>query len=551
MWYLVLLGGNKVMSRRFVFFAVFMALFVLVHLCAQENEVTLPEEVTLAVDRVVELVIDTVPHSENVPALVAVRSIELENRIPPFGELFSLTVSTRIALASEPGLAVRSHLPVDSYLNEFSSQGAGSAPEEEFSAKADFVLIGESFETSGNLHLLFQIIDVEDETIVGGFEDVLMIDQWLYDLLGNAEYDDGTVYVEPDRFEPDSMDSPLIISPEDTIGDRTIGPPGDEDWYAIEFSDFDGKMMVDVYTSGDTDTYIEAYGPGDPYVLIEENDDSIDSNARVSVLAESGQTIWILVRGYDESVGGYYSLHSESSMFDGDPYEPDNSMDEANRLSIGGGPISSYILPSTDEDWYLIDISEMPDENTILSVGTTGSLDTFLDLYDEDGIELLSNDDGGDEENARIDMFLESTGRYYIKVTHYDGSDQGEYQISADFLSAMPDRYEPDDSRSEAVRIDLGERQDKNFTPSDDLDWVTFDLAETSTVMIGTSGDADTYLKLFDRAGNMIAEDDDSGDDYNGLIERMLQRGQYYVRVNQVEIDSAFGAEYQLLIDKQ
>jgi hypothetical protein len=238
-------------------------------------------------------------------------------------------------------------------------------------------------------------------------------------------------------------------------------------------------------------------------------------------------------------------------MFDGDPYEPDNSPEDANRLTLGGDPISSYILPPTDEDWYLIDIVEVPAENTILSIETSGDLDTFLDLYDEDGIELLSNDDGGEEENARIDMFLEAPGRFFVKVTHYDRSDQGEYFIFADFASATPDQYEPDDSRGEAKRISFGEPQKKNFTPSDDQDWVTFELFETSTVVIRTYGDADTFVKLFDRVGNMVAEDDDSGGDYNAYIERMLQRGQYYVRVHQVEIDSAFGAEYQLEIETQ
>ena len=54
---------------------------------------------------------------------------------------------------------------------------------------------------------------------------------------------------------------------------------------------------------------------------------------------------------------------------------------------------------------------------------------------------------------------------------------------------------------------------------------MTFNLSETSTVEIVTFGDVDTYVKLFDRLGNMIAEDDDSGGDYNAYIERLLQRG--------------------------
>ena len=540
------------MRSKIGYFTVLAALTVTAALYAEDYGVTIPEEVSVAIDSVVELVIATVPHSEEKPVLVAVRSIVLEERVPPFGELFSLTVSTRISLAGRPGLEVRSHLPANSYLNEFTRLDATSVSGEDFAAKADYVLIGESFESAGMVHLLFQIIDVKKETIVSGPEHSLLLSQGLFDLLRTAGYDDDeTVYVEIDRYEPDSVDSPLMVSPGDVVSARTIAPPGDTDWYVLRPEGFEGKMIVDVYTSGETDTYIEVYGPDDPAILLDENDDGVDANARVRLLMESGQTVWVSVRGYDESIKGYYSLHVESSIFDGDPNEPDNTMEEASRLVLGAEPVSGYILPATDEDWYFIDITEVHGENIILSVETFGSLDTFLDLYDENGIPLLSNDDGGRGENARIDMFLENPGRFYVRVIHYDRSDQGEYGIAANLTTAMPDQYEPDDSRGEAKPIEFGVAQERNFTPADDQDWATFELSETSTVIISTSGDADTYLKLFDRAGNLIAEDDDSGNNYNASIERMLQRGKYYVRVNQVEIDAFFGAEYRLVIEKR
>ena len=539
------------MGKKAGFSAVFAILIAISPVFADDYEMALPDEVSFAIDRVAEMVIETIPHSDFEPALIAVRSIEFEDGIPPFGELFALTVSTRIALAGEPGLNVRSHLPVDSYLTEFTNRDAGSFMEEEFSAKADYVLIGEAFETSGTLHLLFQIIAVESETIVNGIEEALLLNQWIFDLLSTSDYDDGTVYVEPDRFEPDSPDDPLIVTAGEIVSERSIGPSGDEDWYVVQTDFSSGKSILKLFTSGDIDTYMEVYGPDDPMAFLQENDDSIDSNAEVSVLVEGGQSFWVMVRGYDESVGGSYGFHSDITPFEGDPNEPDNTIDEANQLMVGYEPVGSFILPSDDEDWYFIDIVEVPGGNTILSIETLGMLDTFLDLYDSNGIAMLSNDDGGEGDNARIDMFLESPGRFFIKVTHYDGSDQGEYQIYADFVNATPDQYEPDDSRGEASSISFGEPQTKNFTPSDDLDWVTFELFETRTVIISTSGDVDTYLKLFDRVGNMIAEDDDGGGDYNAYIERMLQRGKYYVRVHQVEGDSVFGAEYGLEIETQ
>jgi hypothetical protein len=521
---------------------------------ADGHDLTLPADVSHLADEIVSMVIDSVPRSVRNPALVAVRSVELNGSIPPFGELLAMTVSTRIAVADEAGLRVRTHYPVDSYLSEFSSTGPNAPTEGDFSVTPDYVVIGESFEAEGQLHLLFQLIEVGSETILTGLEDTLALDPWLLDLLRVSGYSEGGGFTESDRFEPDSVDDPLYVIPDETVGERTIGPAGDTDWFVVSAEDIEGRSILTVFTSGETDTYIEAYGPDDPDIYIAENDDGENANASLSVLIEGGQRIWVLVRGYDETVEGTYSFHSELAAFEDDPSEPDNSLEEANQLMVGYGvddfePLTRTLMPSGDEDWYFVDVSDTPDRNTILSVETRGGLDTFLDLYDSTGLPMLENDDGGEGDNGRIDLFIEKAGRYYVKVRHYDGSDQGEYQVFAQFVQATPDQWEPDDSRGEARETEPnGTPQTKNFTPADDQDWVTFTLGETSTVEIKTTGDVDTYIRLFDRLGNAIAEDDDGGDDYNALIERLLQTGQYFIRIHQVEGDAVFGAEYTLQI---
>ena len=521
---------------------------------ADGPDLTLPAPVSILADKIVSLVVDSIPRSVRNPALVAIRSVELGGSIPPFGELLAMTVSTRIAVADEPGLRVRAHYPADSYLTEYVSTGSDTPIESDFTVTPDYVVIGESFEAEGQLHLLFQLIEIDGETIITGLEDTLALDPWLLDLLRISGNVDGGGLTAADRFEPDSVDDPLFVSPNETVGERTIGPAGDSDWYLVSAEGVEGRSLLTLFTSGDTDTYIEAYGPDDPEVYIAENDDGEDANASLSVLIEGGQKVWVLVRGYDESVEGSYSFHSELEPFEDDPSEPDNTLEDANQLMVGYSaddyePLTRTLMPSGDEDWYFIDISDTPDQNTILSVETRGSLDTFLDLYDSNGLPMLENDDGGEGDNGRIDFFIEQAGRYYVKVRHYDGSDQGEYQVYAQFVQATPDQWEPDDSRGEARQAEPnGTPQIKNFTPAVDQDWVTFTLTETSTVEIMTTGDVDTYIELFDRLGNRIAEDDDGGSDYNARVERLLQTGQYYIRIYQVEGDAVFGAEYALQI---
>jgi len=111
------------MRSKIGFIAVSLVVAAASGLIAEDYGASIPEEVSLAADRVAAFVIDTVPHSKTEPAVVAVRGVELEGRVPPFGELFAITVASRISNAAGPGLEVRSHLPVDSYLGGFACPG--------------------------------------------------------------------------------------------------------------------------------------------------------------------------------------------------------------------------------------------------------------------------------------------------------------------------------------------------------------------------------------------------------------------------------------------
>ena len=524
-------------------------------LYANGPDLFLPDPVSALVDRAVNFVVDSVPFSRSQNVDVAVRGLGMEGRMPAFGQLFGMTVSTRLANQGLEGIRIRTHLPVDSYLSEYTSLGGipASAEGEEYISTLDYLLTGEVFTGDDVVHVLVQLIHVPTESITGGFEDALELDSWLYDMLQFQRGDEGGEgYVSADHYEPDSINSPLVLSPGDGVENRTISPEGDEDWFYLTSEEHTTELVLTLGTAGDTDTYIAVYASDDLDSVLAENDDGDDANAIVSIVLKPGESVWARVTGYDESVTGFYSFVSEVEPFEGDPLEPNNVMEQASRLEIDGNWISSTILPGTDVDWYYIDVSSAPDPNTIVSIGLMSEMDTFLELFNEDGIQILTNDDGGEGENARIDVFLSEAGRYFIIARHYDGSGQGDYEIHAEYLRASPDQFESDDTRTSARSIPTnGQVQIRNFTPADDQDWVKFDLSETRTVVIETYGDVDTYMKLFDRAGNLVIEDDDSGGDYNARIERLLQRGEYYINVYQVEGDSVFGAGYRIAVVRE
>ena len=109
-------------------------------------------------------------------------------------------------------------------------------------------------------------------------------------------------------------------------------------------------------------------------------------------------------------------------------------------------------------------------------------------------------------------------------------------EISAGRCAA--DAFEPDDSAGQARVIATdGTPQTHNICPVGDESWVTFTLAEESSVEIETSGPAgDTRIWLYDAGVAQMQFDDDDGADLFSFIDRncgpnALPAGTYYVKV--------------------
>jgi len=486
----------------------------------------IPMEVNAFADQSVDFVADALASARR-GTRVTIEPFTKDGGMSPLGEFLAVTIAIRLVESGNSRIVV-----VD-------------RPARDAMVESDFVVRGRLFEAESAVLIVLQIIETETSEIVRGTESGFGMSPWVEQLLSLSAAAQGGA----DRFEPDSLESSYELMTGEIVEDRSIDPREDEDWYVFQASGIDGEALFTVGTSGDTDTFMEVFGPDDSSVLLGENDDASDANAEVTVLLLSGDTVWVKVSGFDSSTVGAYSLYSFLEPFAGDDLEPNDGPDQAVMLGINEPPIASMLLPGSDEDWYYFEFRAGISES-IISVETSGDLDTFIELYNEDQALLLENDDGGDGGNGRIDIFLSESGRYFVNVRHYDATGQeGEYELSVRLLEASLDEWEPDNVRQEAQEIPVdGTQQIHNFTPADEVDWISFNLQATSTVEIVTTGDIDTYLELIDRLGNSVAEDDDSGNDYNSRIEQVLQRGTYYIQITQVEGDSVFGGEYGVTV---
>lgn len=284
---------------------------------------------------------------------------------------------------------------------------------------------------------------------------------------------------------------------------------GQEIWYSIRITE---TSVLTVKTMGNVDTYLEIYD--DQRKLITENDDGAeeDTNAIVEIVARSGKTYLVKLRGYDNDQTGSFRILAVNSP-----------MSAAVELNLG----QSYSgnISRQGEYWFSV---KAPGSG-LVTVETTGSTDTYLYAYNSDYEQMAYNDDGGGGSNARIEILTENNRNYLFRLRGYDSDTNGAYRISAIFEKVeVPANI----NRSGAVALKLGEVVQVNFsTPSQSM-WYFYELTRQATFVVYTGGNTlDAVLCLYDSRGNLIAENDDFEEDLNARISERLSPGTYYIEV--------------------
>jgi len=184
---------------------------------------------------------------------------------------------------------------------------------------------------------------------------------------------------------------------------------GQEYWFSVRPA---GTGFLTVETTGCIDTYLEAYDASRN--LIDENDDGGDSNARLDLYVEPGETYLFKLRGYDEDVTGPYSIRA---LFEAAPADAGNTECSRAIPLKQDDSIPTFIRASSESRWYRYDLTH---QKNLLIIQTTGNSDTYLKLYDSQGRLLSEDDDSGTANNAMLSERL-NPGTYYIEITLYTG----------------------------------------------------------------------------------------------------------------------------------
>jgi hypothetical protein len=311
------------------------------------------------------------------------------------------------------------------------------------------------------------------------------------------------------------------------IGSSTAGSLGygEEIWYRIRAGQ---TSFLTIETTGETDTYLEVYDSQN-IIIIQDDDGGERINARVDFYVRSGSTYLIKLRGYNNTIAGDYSIRAN--------YMP---IPTATELTLGT-PLTGR-LSAGEDHWF----SVRNNRSGIIVVETSGNTDTYLDVYNNSYAYVLSDDDGGEGKNARVEISANANQTFYFKLRPYSRSASGSYRILAHFeqyvaqpafdntpVESLPPGMDKNSDRSSAVSVESAEENEVIFYGGlNESRWYTYEITdEESNLIIRTGGNLNTFLYLYDSLGNQLTRDDNSGEGFNALISKTLEPGLYYIEI--------------------
>lgn len=144
-----------------------------------------------------------------------------------------------------------------------------------------------------------------------------------------------------------------------------------------------------------------------------------------------------------------------------------------------------------------------------IAVDGTNRFDTVIDLYDENGTLLLSDDDSGSGYNSLINGYiLPFSGEFTVIVSGYGGA-RGAYSIVLTEGVAVVQSSIPVDMGSIAYGQEMeGEIED---APGHIYTFTGAAGDIVNITLVGDQGNVDTFLELYNASGTQVASDNDSG----------------------------------------
>jgi hypothetical protein len=239
--------------------------------------------------------------------------------------------------------------------------------------------------------------------------------------------------------------------------------------------------IVTIRMEGNFDTFLELYDASDT-MLISDDDSAGDLNSLIDSFVLPADGVYTIVaRPLSSMATGKYTL--SLSAFDM------SSLRSPGPIAIGE-TVMAELNGITGDIWTFVG-----NEGDAIQIEMDAKFDNYLELFDEDNSQLITDDDSAGNGNARIVYTLPADGTYSILARSYSSGVKGIYTLELSTLTIANRgalNY-GDVVRTETVNA-LGDH------------W-TFMGEEGDVISIAMFADFDTELLLLDAENNQLAQD--------------------------------------------
>ncbi|WP_395091051.1 PPC domain-containing protein [Armatimonas sp.] len=142
----------------------------------------------------------------------------------------------------------------------------------------------------------------------------------------------------------------------------------------------------------------------------------------------------------------------------------------------------------------------------LLLEGHSEQFDIALELFNEQGTLVASNDDNGSgtERNARIRSLLTANGAYFLRVHAFGDGGSGNYELRRTTTPLRP--------------LSIGGRQEGTLETSSPLIFSFTGKPGQALLLSARSTDCDTLVRVYGPDGTLVGTDDDNGGGSNSLL---------------------------------
>ncbi len=328
---------------------------------------------------------------------------------------------------------------------------------------------------------------------------------------------------------PADATTDAVLSADGDSREGAIAPAGDQDWYKINLAAGQGVRIAVNAAEGAgalQDPLIIMHGP-DGAELARDDDGGPGLNSWMEFVAPAAGAYYLEVRAFSEEAQGRYSI----SLTAGDI---GNTADGAEQIEANGEGRTAMINNDGDIDWFAIELVEgRPYRFNLQGSEPDPLADPVLTLYDSDGHEVASDDDGGTGANSYLSYTSVTGGQYYAAVSSFNNTGKGRYALT------VSDTEVPGNtSTDETLDAAHGDDRVNSIEIPGDLDDYRVDLEAGAHYLIevvaqGDNPLGDPYLAVLNSDGQRLAADDDGGRGRNARLRfTPPQAGSYFIQAS-------------------